>query len=221
MEDPNRIFQAEHSSAPKENRKFPDPVPIWAASDSLDSSRCFQRMRRNAMDTDLSPKWESPVETANRRIANRRNFVFQTAVAATLVAASIVGFDQFRDTAESVFPKTIQTKMAADFATLDAAYATLGRSQIEAFTSSPNEEIARRTIRWIQSRGHAGMYDLICGALMSPKSQVNLHAFNIIEKIDPIDLKPQESLISDCLKQTQNEFLKRNLPALLSAIESS
>ncbi|MFT7620032.1 MAG: hypothetical protein ACI97A_003689, partial [Planctomycetota bacterium] len=51
---------------------------------------------------DKSPK--NTVQGIERLLPPRRLFLKKTAITATLVAASIVGFDQFRDTAESVFP---------------------------------------------------------------------------------------------------------------------
>ncbi|MFT7620034.1 MAG: hypothetical protein ACI97A_003691 [Planctomycetota bacterium] len=169
----------------------------------------------------LSVAEQAKLNIADRKRKGRRLFFKKTAVAATLVAASIVGFDQFRDTAESTNQTTIQAELATDFASLDAAYATMGRSKIESYIASNNLSIVNRARFWIHARNHTNMYDLICSGLAHPKERVSYFALNLVRTINPIDLKSHLSLIQNCIKQTQDETLREELTQLVAVIESS
>ena len=89
---------------------------------------------------------EEPALIVGQHMNERRRFLRTTAVAATLVAASVVGFGEFPTSAESVSPNTMQAAIAVDFATLDGAYTTLGRVRIEAYAAHENYAIANRTL---------------------------------------------------------------------------
>jgi hypothetical protein len=152
---------------------------------------------------------------------NRRAFLTKSIAAAGLVAASFFGVNYLCRTAETFTPKTIQTEMAADFATLDAAYATLGRSRIEAHLATNNQTIKIRTLGWIQERGHIGMYDLICNGLSDQNLRVAIAALGVLETINPVDLKSCQTVITTNMQVTQNKTIKEHTAELLRVIESS
>lgn len=169
----------------------------------------------------LSAAEQAKLNIADRKRKARRLFFKKTAVAATLVAASIVGFDQFRNTAESVNPNTMNAAISVDFATLDGAYATLGRGKIESYASHTNHAIANRTLFWIETRGHSNMYDLVCAGLFNQKTEVSDYACHILSRIDPVDLKSHVALIESAMKQSQDSILRAQLSKLLLKIESA
>lgn len=152
---------------------------------------------------------------------NRRAFLTSTVAAVGLVAASLIGFGQFIRSSEAIVPKTIHTEMASDFATLDVAYATLGRSKIEAYVATNNQTIKIRTLGWVQERGHIGMYDLICDGLSDSNLSVVIASLDILETINPVDLKSFQNEITTNMQLTQNESIKADIVALLRVVESS
>jgi hypothetical protein len=151
----------------------------------------------------------------------RRSFLKNIVLTTALGAASIVGFDQFRDTAESVNPNTMQAAISVDFATLDGAYATFGRGKIVAYASHSNYAIANRTLFWIETRRHSDMYDLVCAGLFDPRNKVSDYACHILSRIDPVDLKNHVTLIDSAMDHSQDSVLKTQLSKLLVIIESS
>lgn len=168
----------------------------------------------------LSAAEQAKLNIANRKRMKRRGFLKRATIAASFVGLSFLGFNLLSES-ESTNQATIQAELTVDFASLDAAYATLGRNKIETFANHNNLSIANRTRFWICSRGHTSMYDLVCAGLADPRERVSFFAYNLVSSINPVDLKSHLTLINNCIHQTQSEILREQLSQLVVIIESS
>jgi hypothetical protein len=151
---------------------------------------------------------------------SRRVFFIRTAVASGIVGLSALGLNFFRES-ESVAPTGIVAEIGSDFATLDSRFASFGRPKIEQLVAHGNETQSSRALMWIQERGHASMYDLICHALADKRKEVAFLAYGILQAMDPQSLRPNLGLLQTVLTNIRWVKLQGHASQLVTTIESS
>ena len=169
----------------------------------------------------LSLKEAADAMRAEKKRKARRKFFMRSGLVAAGLAGGLLLGVSFPEKGESAKPSPVDSLIATDFSRLDALYGRSGRSAVESRLNQASTHQAKAILNWIQERGHASMYDLLCQALTDPRSQIRIWSLFYLRRIDRVALKPHVGLILQASGRTRNDVFRTKLEQLAEEVEAS